>query len=70
MKKITILTFILSLSSLYTNAQELIAKETRFTANNKGKIYIYWGGNRGNYTKSDITFKGDNYKFTVKNAKC
>jgi hypothetical protein len=68
MKKITILTLILSLISLYTNAQELIAKETRFTANNKGKIYIYWGGNRGNYTKSDITFKGDNYKFTVKNA--
>ncbi|MFT5890838.1 MAG: hypothetical protein ACI9Y7_000936 [Dokdonia sp.] len=68
MKKITIFTLILSLTSLYTNAQEFITKETRFTANNKGKIYIYWGGNRGNFTRSDITFKGDNYNFTVKNA--
>lgn len=68
MKKITILTLILSITSLYTNAQEFNAKETRFTAHNKGKLYIYWGGNRGKFSKSDITFSGDNYRFTVKDA--
>lgn len=68
MKKTIILTLILCISSLNSHTQELIAKETRFTSNNKGKIYIYWGGNRGNFSRSDITFKGDNYKFTVKNA--
>lgn len=30
-----------------------------------GEMYIYWGWNRGAYTKSDITFTGDNYNFTL-----
>lgn len=68
MKKTIIVTLILCITSLNSHTQELIAKETRFTSNNKGKIYIYWGGNRGNFSRSDITFKGNNYKFTVKNA--
>ncbi|MEP0264889.1 hypothetical protein [Dokdonia sp.] len=68
MKKITIITLILSITSLHIKAQEFNTKETRFTAHNKGKIYLYWGGNRGNYSRSDITFKGNDYKFTVKNA--
>ncbi len=68
MKKTIILILILCITSLDSHTQELIAKETRFTSNNKGKIYIYWGGNRGNFSRSDITFKGNNYKFTVKNA--
>ena len=32
---------------------------------NKGKFYVYWGWNRGTYSNSDITFKGDNYNFTL-----
>jgi hypothetical protein len=31
----------------------------------KNSIYTYWGWNRGYYTKSDIHFSGDNYKFTL-----
>jgi hypothetical protein len=26
-------------------------------AHNKGRMFVYWGWNRGNYSKSDITFK-------------
>ena len=39
-----------------------------YTANNKGKIFIYWGGNRGYYSNSDIHFKGDDFNFTVNDA--
>ena len=35
---------------------------------NKGKIFIYWGWNRGAFTKSDIHFKGDEYNFTLKDV--
>jgi hypothetical protein len=54
--------------------QTIVAQETttsnpaKYTAHNKGKFYFFWGGNRDNYTKSDIHFKGDNYDFTVQNA--
>lgn len=39
-----------------------------YTANNKGKFFIFWGGNRGYYSKSDIQFKGENYDFTIKDV--
>lgn len=39
-----------------------------FTPANKGKLTIYWGWNRAWYTKSDITFKGDAYNFTLRNV--
>jgi hypothetical protein len=45
------------------SAQEKNTK--KFTAHNKGKIYIYWGGNRECFTKSDIHFKGADYDFTL-----
>jgi len=44
--------------------EETIAKE-KYTAHNKGKFYISWGGNRESYSKSDVTFRGENYNFTV-----
>ena len=43
-------------------------KLERYTAHNKGKFYIFWGGNRESYTKSDIHFQGSNYDFTVNDA--
>ena len=46
-------------------AQETIQK---YTATNKGKFYVYWGGNRGYYSGSDIRFKGTDYDFTLENA--
>lgn len=44
-------------------------KQELYTAHNKGKFFILWGGNRANYTKSDIHFKGNGYNFTVEDAK-
>ena len=40
----------------------------KFTSHNKGKIFISWGGNRDSFTKSDITFKGKDYNFTLDNV--
>ena len=63
---------ILSVLFLGVFANNVSAQETpnpvKYTAHNKGKFYIFWGGNRESYTKSDIHFKGDNYDFTVANA--
>lgn len=49
-------------------AQESQTVPEKYTAHNKGKFYFFWGGNRDNYTKSDIHFKGDNYDFTLNNV--
>ncbi|WP_281239414.1 hypothetical protein [Flavobacterium praedii] len=59
--------FVLFLS-ISAFAQDDIKMPERYTAHNKGKFTVSWGGNREKYTKSDITFKGDNYLFTVEDA--
>lgn len=43
-------------------------KQTRYTANNKGKFFISWGGNRESFSKSHIRFKGEGYNFIIKDA--
>lgn len=48
----------------FINAQDT-PNPVKYTAHNKGKFYIYWGGNRESYSKSDIHFKGDDYDFTL-----
>lgn len=50
-------------------AQEEIAIQNKYTAQNKGKFFISWGGNRDSYSKSDVTFRGKDYNFTVENMK-
>jgi hypothetical protein len=44
----------------------LKAQDTK--TSRKSKFYAYWGWNRGFYTKSDITFKGENYNFKLQNV--
>ncbi len=51
--------------SQYTFSQETVETPEKYTAHNKGKFYIYWGGNRETYSKSDIRFRGDDYDFTL-----
>ena len=67
--KITILRFFnyfyLTISSF---AQNDTIKKERYTAHNKGKFTVYWGGNREKYSKSDIHFIGNDYNFIVQNA--
>lgn len=50
------------------HAQETTVQKERYTAHQKGKFFIFWGGNRENFSDSDIRFKGDNYDFTVDNV--
>ena len=54
--------------SINSFAQNDSIKKERYTAHNKGKFTISWGGNREKFTKSDIHFVGDNYNFVVNNA--
>src|ERR1035437_1978644 len=41
--------------------------ETRKIFKRKGNLYLYWGYNRGFFSKSDIHFKGDGYDFSITN---
>jgi hypothetical protein len=49
------------------SAQEEIKIQDKYTAHNKGKFFVSWGGNRESYTKSDVNFRGKDYNFTVEN---
>ncbi|NHN24177.1 hypothetical protein FIA58_000680 [Flavobacterium jejuense] len=51
--------------SQYTFSQETVETPEKYTAHNKGKFFIFWGGNRESYSKSDIHFKGADYNFTL-----
>ena len=59
---------LLAIFSQFLLAQEK-SKSEKYTSHNKGKFYFFWGGNRESYTKSDIHFTGQNYEFTVHDAK-
>ena len=48
-----------------TFSQEDKKTDFRDVKSNKGKMFAYWGWNRGHFSKSDITFKGENYNFTL-----
>jgi hypothetical protein len=60
-----ILTSTLLLVTLSVFSQETIKIQDKYTAHNKGKFFVSWGGNRENYSKSDIHFKGADYDFTI-----
>lgn len=47
------------------SAQEETANPIKYTAHNKGKMFVFWGGNRESFSKSDIHFKGPDYDFTL-----
>ena len=64
--KTKFLFFVLFSFSLNSFAQEEIKVE-KYTAHNKGKFFVSWGGNRESYTKSDVTFTGKDYNFTIDN---
>lgn len=49
----------------YGFSQESNSIPSKYTDHNKGKFYIFWGGNRGYFSDSDIHFKGADYDFTL-----
>lgn len=71
MKKILLLVFaFVSITSFAQteNTTDLPVIPEKYTAHNKGKFYVFWGGNRETYSNSDIRFTGNNYNFVVHNA--
>jgi len=54
--------FFLITSSIWGQDLQKIA---RYTAHQKGKFFISWGGNRESFSESNITFKGADYNFTL-----
>ena len=67
MKKTLFILFLLISFSGFSQNTEDITPE-KYTAHNKGKIFIAFGGNRDYFTKSDIHFKGNNFDFTINDA--
>lgn len=55
--------------STMSSAQDLGINLEKYTAHNKGKFFVSWGGNRESYSKSDIHFKGNDYDFTLYDVK-
>jgi hypothetical protein len=64
MKNSILILFLLS-STINGFCQENRVLSEKYTAHNKGKWFVFWGGNRDNYTKSDIRFTGKDYDFTL-----
>lgn len=65
--KTNFILFFLLCFSVNTFAQEQMAVQEKYTAHNKGKFFVSWGGNRESYSKSDVNFRGKDYNFTVEN---
>jgi hypothetical protein len=69
LKKIFLFSFVTFYSlTQIASAQEKNANPDKYTAHNKGKFFVFWGGNRESFSKSDIHFKGENYDFTLHNV--
>ncbi|MBT8317013.1 hypothetical protein [Lutibacter sp.] len=70
MRKTSIAIFLLITTVLFSqeNNQD-ISQDFRDVKSNKGKMFAYWGWNRGHFSTSDITFKGENYNFTLSDVK-
>ena len=68
MKYLLYYAFLIILFTNNTIAQEITEIQSKYTTHNKGKFFISWGGNRDSYSKSDITFRGKDYDFTLENV--
>lgn len=63
--KLRLTALVLFLFSLHASAQEQIKIQDKYTAHNKGKFFVSWGGNRESFSKSNIRFRGADYDFTI-----
>lgn len=68
--KNTILLFLAILSTQLAFSQKQNEKPTEYDVNaRKGQFFASWGWNRSSYGKSDITFKGNDFDFIIKDVK-
>lgn len=77
MKNLLLTALVFCFTSQLTSAQDTGKELTeqppqvpeKYAAHNKGKWFVNWGGNRESYSKSDITFTGNGYNFTLNDVK-
>lgn len=60
-----ILLFTLFTATLFAQQEE--KSDVKYTAHNKGKYFVSWGGNRESYSTSTVNFSGKDYNFTLDN---
>lgn len=65
MKLILLTALLITSSTCFAQNSENLSVEN----GRKGKLYFYWGWNGANYSKSNISFRGNDYSFTLKNVK-
>lgn len=65
MKKSFLIVLTFCAFSQYMLAQDAAIAPEKYTAHNKGKFFVSWGGNRESFTKSDVRFWGEGYDFTI-----
>lgn len=57
--------FLLAFSSVSAQGNEIKNETNDVLISRKGQFHVYWGWNVSSYTNSDITFKGEDYNFTL-----
>ena len=70
-KKIVVLVTLLMAQLVFAQTDNSEQKSNKIAKINsrKGSFFASWGWNRDSYGKSDITFTGDNYNFTLNDVK-
>jgi len=69
MKKYILAFIVLTTTTILFAQEEIQKQDFRDVKSNKGKMFAYWGWNRGHFSASDITFKGEDYNFTLQDVK-
>jgi hypothetical protein len=54
--------------AISNNFSQETTNSEKYTAHNKGKWFVFWGGNRDVFTNSDINFRGKDYDFTLQDV--
>ncbi|HIP26445.1 MAG TPA: hypothetical protein EYG80_02190 [Flavobacteriaceae bacterium] len=73
MKKVIVLISLMIAGSILAQEKSIPEKKEvnkifKKINSRKGQFFASWGWNRGSFGKSDITFSGDNYNFTLKDV--
>lgn len=61
--------FITTLLLVCSFRADVIAQAPVMQPYKKGRMYVYWGWNRGFYSNSDITMRGDDYSLKLHNVR-
>jgi hypothetical protein len=69
MRKQLPITLLLLLAVLSVHGQKQKKTKASFNAGKKGRMYIQWGWNRGFYTRSTLSMKGNDYNIKLNKLK-